>query len=183
MKILPFLATAAACGMTALCMLAAPEKNVVDEVAWVVGDEAIFRSEIEEQYMQLRSDGTVIQGDPYCTLPEQMAVEKLYLHQAKLDTIEAPESQVQSGVDRRLNFFVSNLGSREKVEEYFRKPWPALREQLIELMRNNYIVEQVQNNLTKDVKATPADVRRYFDSLPADSIGLVARGADLFGLL
>lgn len=173
MKILSFLATAAACGMTALCMLAAPEKNVVDEVAWVVGDEAIFRSEVEEQYMQLRSDGTVIQGDPYCTLPEQMAVEKLYLHQAKLDTIEAPESQVQSGVDRRLNFFVSNLGSREKVEEYFRKPWPALREQLIELMRNNYIVEQVQNNLTKDVKATPADVRRYFDNLPADSIPYV----------
>lgn len=162
----------AAAGIS-LCMMAAPKKNVVDEVAWVVGDEAIFRSDIEEQYQQLKSEGTQIPGDPYCTLPEQMAVEKLYLHQAKIDTIEAPESQVQSMADRRLNFFIANLGSKEKVEQYFRKPMPQLREQLVEITRNNYIVEQVQNELTKDVKATPRDVRRYFESLPEDSIPYV----------
>lgn len=163
---------AAAC--VALCALAAPVKrNVIDEVAWIVGDEPIFRSEIEDQYAQMRSEGTSIAGDPYCVIPERIAVEKLYLHQAKIDTVEAPEGQVQSSVDKRLAYFVDNLGSREKVEEYFRKPYAQLREQLLEVMRNNYIVEQVQSNLTKDVKATPNDVRKYFSALPEDSIPYV----------
>ncbi len=154
-----------------LCATAAPiKKNVIDEVAWIVGDEPIFRSEIEEQYAQMRSEGTQISGDPYCVIPERIAVEKLYLHQAKLDTVTAPEGQVQSSVDKRLTYFINSLGSKEKVEEYFRKPYPQLREQLLEVMRNNYIVDQVQSNLTKDVKATPNDVRKYFESLPTDSI-------------
>ncbi|MDE7161070.1 MAG: peptidylprolyl isomerase [Muribaculaceae bacterium] len=121
----------------------------------------------------MRTEGTPLAGDPYCTLPEQIAVEKLFLHQARLDTIEAPENQVQSSVDRRLEFFVSNLGSREKVEQYFRKSFPALREQLLEVMRNNYITEQVQSNITKGVKATPNEVKKYFSTLPEDSIPYV----------
>lgn len=163
-----------ALGVAALCAIAAPiKKNVVDEVAWVVGDEPIYRSEIEEQYMQARQEGTPIPGDPYCVIPEQMAVEKLYLHQGKLDTIMAPDAQVASTVDKRINFFIANLGSREKVEEYFRKPLPQLRQQLMDIMRNSYVVEQVQSSLTKDVKATPNDVRKYFSSLPADSVPYV----------
>lgn len=158
----------------ALCAIAAPVKrNVVDEVAWIVGDEPIFRSEIEDQYAQMRSEGTSVAGDPYCVIPERIAVEKLYLHQAKIDTVEAPEGQVQGSVDKRLAFFINNFGSREKVEEYFRKPYAQLREQLLEVMRNNYIIEQVQHNLTKDVKATPNDVRKYFSTLPEDSIPYV----------
>ena len=172
MKLRNVMIPAAAC--VALCALAAPVKrNVIDEVAWIVGDEPIFRSEIEDQYAQMRSEGTSIAGDPYCDIPERIAVEKLYLHQAKIDTVEAPEGQVQSSVDKRLAYFVDNLGSREKVEEYFRKPYAQLREQLLEVMRNNYIVEQVQSNLTKDVKATPNDVRKYFSALPEDSIPYV----------
>lgn len=160
--------------VAALCAMAAPiKKNVVDEVAWIVGDEPIYRSEVEEQYTQARSEGLNLGGDPYCVLPERMAVEKLYLHQAKLDTITAPEGSVQSSVEKRIQFFINNLGSREKVEEYFRKPLPALKEQLSEVMRNNYIVEQVQASLTKEVKATPNDVRKYFNALPDDSIPYV----------
>ncbi|MDE5653835.1 MAG: peptidylprolyl isomerase [Muribaculaceae bacterium] len=164
---------AAATASIAATLLAAPKKNVVDEVAWIVGDEAIFRSDVEDQYTQMRSEGIQIPGDPYCVIPEQLAVEKLYLHQAKIDTIEAPETQVQSQVDRRLNYFIANLGSKEKVEQYFRKPMAQLREQLVDLMRNNFIIEQVQQSLTKNVKATPREVRRYFDTLPADSIPYV----------
>lgn len=172
MKLRNVMIPAAAC--VALCAIAAPVKrNVVDEVAWIVGDEPIFRSEIEDQYAQMRSERTPIVGDPYCVIPERIAVEKLYLHQAKLDTVEAPEGQVQSSVDKRMGDFINGLGSREKVEEYFRKPFAQLREQLLEVMRNNYIIEQVQNNLTKDVKATPNDVRKYFSTLPEDSIPYV----------
>lgn len=158
----------------ALCAAAAPiKKNVIDEVAWVVGDEPIFRSDIEEQYLQARQENLPLGGDPYCVIPERIAVEKLYLHQAKIDTIEAPEGQVAAGVDKRLNYFIANLGSKEKVEEYFHKPLPALREQLMDMMRTSYIIEQVQRNLTKDVKATPNEVRKYYSALPEDSIPYV----------
>lgn len=150
-----------------------PKKNVIDEVAWIVGDNAIYKSEIEEAYAEMRSLGTSPGGDPYCVIPEQLAVEKLYLHQGKLDTIEAPVSQLSSRVDMQMNYFVKGLGSREKVEEYFRKPWNSLRDDVLEKMKANYIKETVQDNLTKNVKATPNDVKKYFAKLPADSIPYV----------
>ena len=156
--------------MFCVVMSMAQSNNVIDEVAWVVGDEPIYKSDIEAMYSQMQYDGTVFDGSPYCVIPEQLAVEKLYLHQAKLDTIEAPEAMVQQSVDKRLNFFIANLGSKERVEEHFRKPLPNLREQLIEVMRTQYIVQQVQESLTKDVKATPGDVRKYFNNLEEDSI-------------
>ena len=154
-------------------LLAQTDKNVVDEVAWIVGDEAIFRSDIEEQYQQMRSEGIRISGDPYCVIPEQLAVEKLYLHQAKIDTIEVPETSVRSSVDQRINFFINELGSKEKVEEMFHKSLPVLRETLIEMMRNNAIVGQVQRSLTENVTATPNEVRKFFNELPPDSVPYV----------
>lgn len=160
-------------GLAMLPLMSQGDKNIVDEVAWVVGDEAIFRSDIEEQYQQLRSEGINIPGDPYCYIPEQLAVEKLYLHQAKIDTIEVPESSVRGMVDQRLNYFISQLGSKEKVEEYFHKPLPVVRENLVEMMRNQSIISQVQRNLTQDVVATPNEVKKYFNNLSADSVPYV----------
>lgn len=172
------IAAAALSAIIALTAVHAPTKaqtktNIIDEVAWVVGDEPIFRSDIEEHYRQARNEGESFNGNPFCIIPEKIAVEKLYLNQAKLDTIEAPEAQVSAAVEKRINFFVANLGSREKVEEYFQKPLPQLREQLMDVMKNQYVIEQVQQSLTKNVKATPADVRKYFDKLPPDSIPYV----------
>ncbi len=150
-----------------------PKKNVIDEVAWIVGDNAIYKSEIEDEYAQMRSMGTSLGGDPYCVIPEQLAVEKLYLHQGKLDTIEAPVSQLSSRVDMQMNFYLKGLGSREKVEEAFRRPWNSIRDEVMERMKANFIKETVQDNLTKNVKATPNDVKKYFAKLPADSIPYV----------
>lgn len=157
-----------------LCFVKGTAKqNIIDEVAWVVGDEAIFRSDVEEAYQQARSEGRVFKGDPYCIIPEQLAVEKLFLHQAKLDTIEIPESSVRATVEQRINYFISQLGSKEKVEEYFHKSIPVLRESLVEMMKNNAIIGQVQRSLTSDITSTPNEVRKYFDSLSQDSIPYV----------
>ncbi len=149
------------------------QNNIVEEVAWVVGDEPIYKSEIEENYLQMQYERSSINGNPYCVIPERLAVDKLFLHQAKIDTIEASESSVMQQVDYRINFYITNLGSKEKVEEYFRKPIPELREQLIEATRNSYIIQQVKDNLTKDVKPTPADVRNFYTSLSDDSIPFI----------
>lgn len=146
------------------------QNNVAEEVAWVVGDEPIFKSEIEEQYMQLQYERTPLTGNPYCVIPERIAIDKLFLHQAKIDSVEVSESMIIQQAERRINYFINNLGSKEKVEEYFRKPLPELREQTINMVRDQATIQEVQSKLTKDVKPTPADVRKYFNSLPMDSL-------------
>ena len=146
------------------------QNNVAEEVAWVVGDEPIFKSEIEEQYMQLQYERTPLTGNPYCVIPERIAIDKLFLHQAKIDSVEVSESMIIQQAERRINYFINHLGSKEKVEEYFRKPLPELREQTINMVRDQATIQEVQSKLTKDVKPTPADVRKYFNSLPKDSL-------------
>ncbi|MDE6283677.1 MAG: peptidylprolyl isomerase [Muribaculaceae bacterium] len=159
-----------------LCSLAAPGNsgnNIIEEVAWMVGDQPIYKSEIEEAYQQMLYEKTPVNGDPYCVIPEQLAIEKLFLHQADMDTVEVQESMVSLAVDQRLNYLITNLGSKEKVEEYFRKPISEFRAQMSDMMRNQYRIQQVQSNLTKDIKVTPSDVQRYFATLPQDSIPFV----------
>lgn len=148
----------------------AANNNIVEEVAWMVGDQPIYKSEIEEAYQQMLYEKTPIKGDPYCVIPEQLALEKLFLHQADIDTIEADESRVTMAVEQRMNYLITNLGSKEKVEEYFRRPLPEFRQQMQENMRNQSRIQEVQRNISKDLKVTPADVRKYFDTLPDDSI-------------
>ena len=154
--------------MTALVAMA--QNNVAEEVAWVIGDEPIFKSDIEEQYQQALYERVAIDGNPYCVIPEQMAIDKLFLDQARIDTVEVQPSTISSEVESRINFFIANLGSKEKVEEYFRMPLPRLREKLNEVYSDQYCIQQVQNDLTKNVKATPADVRKYYNSIPQDSL-------------
>ena len=147
--------------------------NIAEEVARVDSEEPRYTTQIEEQYSQAQYEGTNIEGNPYCVIPERLAIEKLYLHQAVIDTVEVEESQVLPEVNARINLFIENLGSKEKVEEYIRKSIPEMREQLTELMKNQYTIQRVQQELTKDIKATPADVRKYFDSLSSDSVPFI----------
>ena len=93
------------------------QDNVIDEVVWVVGDEAILKSEVEEARLSALYEGRKIDGDPYCVIPEELAVQKLFLHQARLDSIEVPEAEVIQKVDGMTNQWIQMLGSREKMEE------------------------------------------------------------------
>ena len=162
-----------------LAALSAFANNIVEEVAWVVGDEPIYKSEIEEQYNQMQYERTPIKGDPYCVIPERMAVEKLFLHQAKVDTVEVQDAMVIREAESRINYFITNLGSKEKVEEYFRKSIPEMREMLIEMIRNQYAIQEVQRSLTKDIKATPADVRRFYTGIAQDSLPFIPKQVEV----
>ncbi|MCH5346067.1 MAG: peptidylprolyl isomerase [Muribaculaceae bacterium] len=156
-----------------LSLIAIAQNNIAEEVAWVIGDQPIWKSDIEEAYQQLKYEPEQIQGDPYCIIPEQLAVEKLFLHQADIDTVEVQDAMVAQQVEAQLNYYIANLGSREKVEQYFHKPLPQMREQLMDMARNRSRVQQVQRNLTENITATPAQVRQYFNNLSADSIPYV----------
>lgn len=149
------------------------QDNVIDEVIWVVGDEAILRSEVEEERLRAQYEGMPIPGDPYCVIPEQLAIQKLYLHQAEIDSIEANESTVSHQVDARINFYLNQIGSKEKMEEYFRKTTSEIREELMTSVRNQMIIQQMQAKLTENVKPTPAEIRRFYESLPQDSLPMI----------
>ena len=146
------------------------QDNVVDEVVWVVGDEAILKSEVEEARLSALYENRKFDRDPYCVIPEEIAVQKLFLHQAALDSIEVSESEVIQRVDYMTNMYIANIGSREKMEEYFNKTSTQIRETLRENAREGLKVQKMQQKLVGDVKVTPAEVRRYFKDLPQDSI-------------
>ena len=159
--------------MALLLSLGSMAQGVIDEVIWVIGDEAILRSEVEEERLRAQYEGQQIKGDPYCVIPEQLAVQKLFLHQAEIDSVTANESSVSHQVDMRINYYINQIGSKEKMEEYFRKTSSDIREEMMTTVRNQMIIQQMQSKLTENIKPTPSDIRRFYNSLPADSIPLM----------
>ncbi len=158
----------------ALLMAGAPapllaQNNVVDEVVWVVGDEAILKSDVEKA----RTMSGRISGNPYCVLPEQLAIQKLFLNQADIDSVEVTTQQVNSRVEAQLNEWVMMAGSKEKLEEYRGMNMTQIREDLFDQLHDYLRVESMRDKLTADLKVTPAEVRRYFKDVPEDSLPLI----------
>ena len=153
----------------------AKANNVVDEVIWVVGDEPILKSEVEIMKLQGEAEGMKWDGDPECVLPEQIAVQKLFLHQAALDSVEVTESEIAQGVDQQINYWISlpQIGSKEKLEEFQHKSIAQLRQDLHDDYKNRQLVQKMQAKLVGDVKVSPAEVREYFRKLPVDSIPMI----------
>lgn len=146
------------------------QDNVIDEVVWVVGDEAILKSDVENERLNAQYEGRRFDGDPYCVIPEELAVQKLFLHQAEIDSIEVSEQEVIQKVEQQTAWLIDQIGSKEKMEEYYNKTSTQIREMLRENIRNGLIVQQMQRELVGDIKLTPAEVRNYFKNLPSDSI-------------
>lgn len=148
-------------------LFAQHQNNVIDEVIWVVGDEAILKSDVEAARLDF---GASINGNPYCVIPEQLAIQKLFLHQAQLDSIEVAASSINPYVESRLNELVMRAGSKEKLEEYYHKTMTQIREMMFESVKEQETVKKVRAKLTENIKVTPAEVRRYFKDLPEDSL-------------
>lgn len=146
--------------------------NIVDKVIWIVGDEAILKSDVEEMRMAMLLNRQQMEGDPYCFIPEQLAVRKLYLDQAKADSIDIPVSELNKAVTRQENYYIQNVGggSREKLEEYWGQSIHQIRERLLEDMRTQELTSEVQKSLTKNVTLTPSEVRKYYTQIPKDSL-------------
>ncbi|HBL73543.1 MAG TPA: peptidylprolyl isomerase [Bacteroidales bacterium] len=149
------------------------QDNVIDEIVWVVGDDAILKSDIEKQRLEMQYDGQRIEGDPYCVIPERIAIQKLYLNQAKIDSIEVNEAQVIQEVDRWVNYAINQIGSKEKLEEYFNMKISQIKEERKETIREQQIIQQMQRQLIGEIKLTPADVRKYYNQLPKDSLPMI----------
>ena len=150
-----------------------PETSVIDEVIWVVGDEPILKSDVEAARLQAEADGHKFKGNPDCSIPEQLAVQKLFLHQAAIDSLEVSESDISQGIEDQINYWIQLIGSKEKLEEYRKQSVSEMRQAMHDDFKNNRLITMMKDKLVADVKVSPADVRRYFNALPADSIPLV----------
>ena len=154
--------------------LAVPQTAVIDEVIWVVGDEAVLKSDVETMRMQAAMEGVKWKGDPDCAIPEQIAVNKLFLHQADIDSIEVTEADVAQEVEQQISYWLEMVdGSRERLEEYKHQTISQMRQELRQEMCDRRKIQKMKMKLVEDISVTPADVRRYFSNLPQDSLPYV----------
>lgn len=148
----------------------AQQKKVIDEVIAVVGNEIILHSDIETQKLQAKQQGIALNKKTECLIVEQILLEKLLLNQAKVDSIPVNEQQVQSELERRIRYFVSQIGSEEKLEEYYRKSILEIKDEFHDLIEDQIRIQGMQAKINEDVNITPGEVQTFFNSIPKDSL-------------
>ncbi|MBT3210325.1 MAG: peptidylprolyl isomerase [Bacteroidetes bacterium] len=149
------------------------QEKVVDKVLAVVGGKIILQSDVENQYIQLTAQGYNSGSDLKCELLEELLFQKLLLNEAIIDSIEVSESQVEQALDRRLRMFVAQIGSEEKLEEYFNKSILEIKADLRDLIKDQLLTQQMQEQITADIKITPSEVKKFLKDIPKDSLPLI----------
>ena len=145
------------------------QKNMVDEIIWVVGEEPILLSDVEEARITAEQQGSPV-DNPYCTIPEMLAINKLFLHQAQLDSVDVSEADVIQMVDEQISEYIQTYGSREAVEQIMHVKLSQLREMWKKQARESEMISQVKQSIAGDVKVTPAQVREFYKGMPEDSL-------------
>jgi len=150
------------------------QDKVVDQIIAVVGNNIILKSEIEEMFIQKQASGVTSQGDMKCEILEDFLVDKLLIAEALLDTnIVVTDNQINQQMDHRLQMFVAHFGSESEVERYFKKPIPAIRAELRDVIRNQILSEAMKKKIVENVTVTPSEVRFFYRNLPEDQIPFI----------
>ncbi len=155
------------------------QDNVIDRVEWVVGDKSILRSDIEEAIRFWVASGREFEGDPYCVTGEDLAIQQLFLHQAAIDSIEVDEGSIMRQVEMQMQYVMQQIGSKEKMEEYFNMTSSDIREMYREQLYNKEMADRMKMKIVGDVKVSPVLVRRYVESLPKDSIPFIPQQVEV----
>ena len=165
----------------ALMLLALPmmaqnrQPQVIDKVVAVVGKNIILQSDIENQYIQYRmqglTDGTG--KEVRARILEDLLLQKLMLNQAEMDSITVTDDQVEAQMDQRIRYFVTRLGSQEKLEEQFGKSMSEIKEEVRQAVKDQMLQEQVQAKIMQNVVVTPKEVKDFFNDIPNDSLPLI----------
>lgn len=169
--------------LNALLILAgysAAGQQVVDEIAGIVGNEVIYLSDVEGQVMQMKAERDPTPVDQLrCRVFEDLLVQKLFLDQARIDSIKVSPENVEADLNSRLTEYIRRAGSEQALETYFNKSMAEIRKDLREMLTNQYIVQETQGTIAKDITVTPEEIRKYYNSIPKDSLPLVPRKVEL----
>ncbi|MFN2395647.1 MAG: peptidylprolyl isomerase [Bacteroidales bacterium] len=165
--------------ITAVYQLPAQEKVIIDQVVAVVGNSSILKSDLYNQQRQLESQGVSFGSNAQCELLDEMLYQKLLFNQAVIDSIEVSDMQVEQILERRLRFFIQQIGSREQLEAYYGKTIDELKDEFRPLIREQELSQMMESQITENVRVTPSEVRSFFNNLPPDSIPTVESETEL----
>ena len=143
--------------------------QVIDKIEAVIGNELILTSDIESQYLQYLSQGYTEKGEVKCQIIQDILYQKLLTHQAKVDSVEVSEKEVNKELERRLSSFISQLGSQEAMEEYFGKSILEVKEEFYDEIENQLLSQRMQSQITSSISVTPQEVRNLFDELKQEN--------------
>ena len=145
-------------------------QEIIDKIVGIVGNEIIMMSDIENQYIQMASQQMDVTPNTRCEILEDLMFQKLLYVQAQKDSIEVTPKEVETELDRRLSVFINQIGSEQKLEEYFGKTIKSIKNDLRSTIEEQMMAQKVQQKIIGDTKVTPSEVKRFFESLPADSV-------------
>ena len=150
----------------------AQQGTLIDKVIAVVGDNIILESDIEAQYQQLASQNTStpLPADERCILFDNLLLDKLFLSQAQIDSVVASPEEVDAELDRRIKYFISVFGSKEKLEEYYGKSIIELKDDFKDDIEKQLVSDKMKSKAFAGLKVSPAEVKAFFDKIPADSV-------------
>ena len=159
--------------MTAIALLIGASthaQGIIDKIVGIVGNEIIMMSDIENQYIQMASQQMKVDGNTRCEILEDMMFQKLLYVQAQKDSLSVTPKEVETELDRRLSVFINQIGSEQKLEEYFGKTIKSIKDDLRSTIEEQMLAQKVQQKIIGDTKVTPSEVKNFFEKLPADSI-------------
>ena len=159
--------------MTAIALLigaSTQAQGIIDKIVGIVGNEIIMMSDIENQYIQMASQQMKVDGNTRCEILEDMMFQKLLYVQSQKDSLSVTPKEVETELDRRLSVFINQIGSEQKLEEYFGKTIKSIKDDLRSTIEEQMLAQKVQQKIIGDTKVTPSEVKKFYESLPADSI-------------
>ena len=156
----------------------------IDKIEAIVGSEILLTSDIENQYNQFLSQGIINTGDVRCDIIKDLLFQNLLVHHAKIDsTIEVGIDDVAQEVNKRITYFEAQLGSLEKVEEYFKRSIESIKEELSFVVKEQFFSQKMQSSIINDIKITPNEVKTYLRSLNVDDVPTVETQLELSQLV
>ncbi|MFK7972103.1 MAG: peptidylprolyl isomerase [Bacteroidia bacterium] len=165
------------------CISQAQTGSVLDKVVAIVGEEVILQSDVDNQYNYFIINGQKDDGSLRCQVMEQVLVSKLLLDKARQDSVEVSAPEVEGEIERRLRTIIGRMGGEKEFIEVYGKSVAQFRQDVREDIRNELLIERQRSILLAEAKVTPRDVRRFFNSLPKDSLGFFPAEVELNHIL
>lgn len=150
-----------------------PQGTLIDRVVAVVGREAVLQSDLIARIDQARSSGVTVDGAFECSELEDLLYEKLLIEQGRLDSVVVDEAQVTAELERRIRYFAQQIGGEKKLEEFYGKSIAEIKSDFRDQVHDQLLVQNMQQQVTGDIRVTPRDVQRFFQQIPPDSIPFI----------
>lgn len=145
--------------------------TVIDQIIGIVGNKIILQSDLEAQYQQYLAQGHYKDESAKCDVLDQLLLTKLLIHYANIDSVTVSDAQVEGEIEKRIAYFTEQFnGSTEKLEEYYQKSIPEIKDEFRPLVKEQLLAQTMQQKIIGKASASPADVKAYFNSIPKDSL-------------